>query len=106
MYDEEVRDEVLKVVKPFDGMDLKDPVMVIGINSVAMKALVDVQSMYAGFDGDVHFDYDPEPYLKVSWWHNMTGTGDELIFRFNPLRVEGEEISEVIAAYERAMSVI
>lgn len=105
MYDDEIIDEILQKVKVFDSVDLNDPIMVIGVNAVAMKALVEVQSSYAGFDGDVFFDYDPDPYLKVSWWHSMTGSGDEIIFRFHPLRVEGD-ISDLVVAYERAMSVI
>ena len=106
-YDQEVIAEIKKTVKPFDGLDLNDEIIVIGINATALKSLSDVQDMYAGFDGDVMFDYDPEPFLKVSWWHSMTGTGDEVIFRFNPLRVDGEMIEDdPFAAYERAMSVI
>jgi len=104
-YDEEITDKILQELKPFNGLDLNEPTIVIGINAIALKSLLDVQSMYSGFDGDVSFDYDPDPFLKISWWHGMTGTGDELIFRFNPLRRETDD-SEVIAAYERAMSII
>lgn len=105
MYDDEIISEIMQTMKIFDGMDYNDPVTVIGINAVALKALVDVQSMYAGFDGDVTFDFDPKPYLRISWWHTMTGGGDELIFRFNPLRLDGED-ENLFEAYERAMRVI
>jgi len=105
-YDDEIIAEIITNLKPFEGLDLSDPSITIGINAVALKALVDVQNTYSGFDGDVYFDYDPKPLLKVTWWHTMTGGGDELIFRFNPLRVESEEDTDLIYAYERAMSVI
>lgn len=103
---EEIIVAIKKSIKRFDTLDLKDPMMVVGVNSVAMTALASVTvQKYPGFDGDVQFDYDPDPYLKVSWWHSMTGAGDELVFRFKPLRVEGD-MSDLIAAYDRAMVII
>ncbi len=97
--------ELLKKLQKFDGLDMSDPMMVIGVNSVATSTLIGVLKPNSGFSGDVLFDYDPDPYLKVIWWQNMTGAGDEIIFRFKPLRVQDKQ-ADLIAAYERAMKVI
>lgn len=100
-----IKDALLEKLKTFDSLDLLDPIIVVGVNSIASVTLTILLTPNTGFNGDVYFDYDPDPYLKVGWWHQMTGSGDELIFRFNPLRVEDTE-EDYIAAYKRAMSVI
>lgn len=103
---EELISSIKKLLHKFDKLDLRDPIMVIGVKSVAMSVLTSVIiQRYPGFSGDVYFNYDPDPYLKVAWWHPMTGHGDEIIFRFKPIRIEGDN-SNLIAAYNRAMGVI
>jgi len=102
---DQLEDRLLQKLKKFDGLDLSDPIMVVGVNSVATVALSSVLKPHGGFSGDVLFDYDPDPYLKVVWWQSMTGTGEEIIIRFNPLRVQDNK-EDLIAAYNRAMKVI
>lgn len=102
---DQLEDRLLAKLKKFDGLDLTDPIMVVGVNAVATGALSSVLKPHGGFSGDVRFDYDPDPYLKVSWWQSMTGTGEEIIIRFDPLRVQDNK-ADLIAAYNRAMKVI
>ncbi len=105
MDSEQLANELLTKLRKFDGLDLTDPIMVVGINSAATGTLFSVLKPHSGFSGDVFFDYDPDPYLKVAWWQSMTGAGEEIIIRFKPLRVQ-DDMSDLIAAYDRAMKII
>lgn len=104
-FEEELKTHLKTKLKIFDGLDLFDEMVVIGANAAAIGSLLETQDSHSGFDGDVIFDYDPEPYLKLSWWQEMTGTGEDIVIRFNPLRFENN-MTDYIKAYERAMSII
>lgn len=105
MTNDQLINELMQKLRKFDGLDLTDPMMVVGVNAVANTALLAMLKPNSGFSGDVYFDYDPDPRLKVAWWQDMTGAGDEVIFRFKPLRVQ-DNTADLIAAYDRAMKII
>ena len=105
MHNDKLINELMQKLRKFDGLDLTDPMMVVGVNAVATTTLFEVLKPNSGFSGDVFFDYDPDPRLKVAWWQDMTGAGDEVIIRFKPLRVQDNN-ADLIAAYNRAMKVI
>lgn len=105
-FEEELKVHLKAKLKIFDNLDLNDEMVVIGINAAAVGSILEAQDHHTGFDGDVYFDYDPDPYLKLSWWHGMTGAGKDIIMRFRPLRFEEEDGTDYLAAYERAMSIL
>ena len=97
--------EIKTVLKPFDRTNLVLPTIALGIESTAQTAIVGLPQWHSGLDGDILFGLDPEPYLRIYWEEMIDGTHDEVIFRFKPLRVEINK-SDLIAAYDRAMSII
>ncbi len=100
-----ISDEVKKAIRKFDKLDLNDPNVIIGLNSVAHTALYLAEQWYPGLESDLLFNYDPDPFLQISWIERITGMQDEIIFRFKPLRIEGD-MRDVINAHNRAMSII
>ena len=107
-FEEELKQHLEFKLKVFDGLDLSDEMVVIGVNAAAIGSILEAQENHTGFDGDVYFDYDPDPYLKLSWWHGMTGAGKDIIVRFKPFRFEtdADPTADYLAAYERAMSIL
>lgn len=106
MINNEIIDKIYLALKPFNGLDLKDQLVAIALTSIVSHILSKKQQNDPGFDSDILFDYDPEPYLNISWHQTKTGMQDEFIFRFEPLRVEYKEKVDLIAAYDRAMAII
>jgi hypothetical protein len=97
---------LLNELNKFYQMNYHDPLVVTGINATALIILADMQDSDENFDGDVDFDYDPEPMLRVFWWIGSDRrNGSEIRIRFDPLRVE-QDIKELADAYDRAMRVL
>lgn len=108
MDNDTIIDIVSKAIETFDGLDLNDPLIRTGLNSVAALAMENIFKVYTngGFDSDVFVGFDPKPYLRISWWDTMCGIGSEIIFRFQPLHAENKKENDLIAAYDRAMKVL
>lgn len=97
---------ILAELRKFYQMNYHDPLVVTGINATALIILTDMQDDDENFDGDVDFDYDPEPMLRVFWWVDGDRRNtNEIRFRFDPLRVEAD-VKELNDAYDRAMRVL
>lgn len=97
---------LLAQLSKFHQMNYHDPLIVTGINATALIILADLQDDDENFDGDVDFDYDPEPMLRVFWWiGDDRSKANEIRFRFDPLRVE-MDTKELNDAYDRAMSIL
>jgi len=95
--------QVKKGIIKFTNMDLNDPLVAVGLTARVHTILHNIQ-YFSGLESDLIFDYDPDPYLKISWWGRAIKK-TEITFRFNPLRVEGDS-TDLIIAYNRAMSII
>lgn len=106
MYKVEVIDAVGKAIQHFSTVSFDDRNMVIALKSTAHAAVLHLQQWHLGWNSDVLFFNHGTPYLKIIWWDNHTGDTDDVIFRFNPLRVDLRGIDPFIEAYDRAMSII
>lgn len=101
-----VRQRVERKLARFGQMNPHDPIVVVAMSSDVLMELAEIQDQYGYFDGDIEFDYDPEPYMNVKWWMNDNPDDvNTLKVRFDPIRVEDDQ-TELYDAYERAKRVL
>lgn len=101
-----VEQRLLAELSGYQGRNLANPPVLKSMHTTVMMTLVDIQEDYPAFDAKAKFDFvDNDPIVEVIWWIGIQGAQTTIEIRFNPLRIDRSK-NDLIAAYERAMSIL
>jgi hypothetical protein len=108
MFEDTLIQRLLAELSVFEGADFSKQSVRSSMYSATIITLVEMQDSHPMLDAKVTSEHDPDTKVNITWWWmDLANEKNDITITFNPLKVEkANDKPDLLAAYERAMSVL